>query len=216
MSKTVRVGVMPGRIEEFAVEAGTSIASLLEIANLDAAGYDVKVDGAKVTDLDSATVTESTNLVLLAKQVKGNAEKTVRVGVMPGRINEFAVTTGTTISEVLALAGLDATGYDVKVDGSKVTEFESATVTESTNLILLAKQVKGNADKTVRIGVMPGRIEEYALNTDTSIADALQLAGLDATGYDVKVDGSKVTELNSTYITDSTNLILLAKQVKGN
>lgn len=71
-------------------------------------------------------------------------EKTLRVGIMPGRISEYAVAEGTTIAEVLELAGLDSSGYDVKVDGEKVTDVNTATVTSSTNLILLVKQVKGN------------------------------------------------------------------------
>lgn len=143
--KTVRVGVMPGRINEYAVEVGTSIADVIALAELDATGYDVKVDGEKVTDLHGTKVTENTNLILLAKQVKGNSGmKTVRVGVMPGRINEYAVELGQSIKSVLELAQLDATGYDVKVDGEKVTDLENTVVTESTNLILLAKQVKGN------------------------------------------------------------------------
>ena len=142
MEKTLRVGMMPGRINEYAVEVGTTIADVLALAELDATGYDVKVDGEKV-DPSTATVTEGTSLILLAKQVKGNADKTVRVGMMPGRINEYAVEVGTTIVNVLALAELDATGYDVKVDGEKVDP-STATVTDSTSLILLAKQVKGN------------------------------------------------------------------------
>lgn len=213
--KTVRVGVMPGRINEYAVEVGTSIADVIALAELDATGYDVKVDGEKVTDLEGTTVTESTNLILLAKQVKGNSGvKTVRVGVMPGRINEYAVEVGQSIKSVLELAQLDATGYDVKVDGEKVTDLESAVVTSSTNLILLAKQVKGNSTRTVRIGVMPGRINEYALDSKTTFAEALQIAELDANGYEVKADGNKITDLNQPI--SSTNLILLAKQVKGN
>lgn len=213
MSKTVRVGVMPGRINEFAVEVGTSIASLLQIAELDATGYDVKVDGNKVTDLDNTLVTENTNLVLLAKQVKGNTEKVIRVGVMPGRITEYAVEVGTPISAVLELAGLDATGYDVKVDGEKVTDL-STPVQETTNLILLAKQVKGNTDKTVRVGVMPGRITEYAVTVGSTVGEVLALAELDPAGYDIKMDGVKVD--TSAIVTENTNLILLAKQVKGN
>jgi hypothetical protein len=71
-------------------------------------------------------------------------EKLVRVGMMPGRISEYAVAVGTPISEVLAMADLSASGYDVKVDGNAVTDLSTA-VTSETNLILLAKQVKGNA-----------------------------------------------------------------------
>ena len=215
MMKVVRVGVMPGRINEYAVEVGQSIADVIALAELDATGYDVKVDGEKVTDLHGTAVTEGTNLILLAKQVKGNGNvKTVRVGMMPGRINEFAVEVGQSIASVLELAQLDPEGYEVKVDGEKVTDLESAVVTSSTNLILLAKQVKGNSTRTVRIGVMPGRINEYALESQTTFAEALQIAELDANGYEVKADGNKITDLNQPI--GSTNLILLAKQVKGN
>lgn len=68
-------------------------------------------------------------------------EKTVRVGMMPGRINEFVVESNTTIEEVLQLAELNPAGYDVKVDGNKVEDF-TATIDDA-NLILLVKQVKG-------------------------------------------------------------------------
>ena len=71
MEKIIRVGMMPGRIEEYAVEVGTSIEDILAMANLSADGYDVKVDNVKVDNL-SSPITESTNLILLAKQVKGN------------------------------------------------------------------------------------------------------------------------------------------------
>jgi hypothetical protein len=71
MEKVIRVGMMPGRIEEYAVEVGTSIEDVLAMANLSADGYDVKVDNVKVDNL-SSPITESTNLILLAKQVKGN------------------------------------------------------------------------------------------------------------------------------------------------
>ena len=69
-------------------------------------------------------------------------EKTIRVGKMPGRINEYAVAEGTTVRDLLVLAELDSSGYDIKVDGE--TGSLDSIVTESTNLILLAKQVKGN------------------------------------------------------------------------
>lgn len=67
----------------------------------------------------------------------------VRVGVMPGRINEFAVETGTSIADLLTLAALDPTGYDVKVDGEAIGELIQP-VTDSTNLVVLARRVKGN------------------------------------------------------------------------
>lgn len=210
---TVRVGVMPGKIQEVAVEVGTPISQVIEFAGLNATGYDVKVDGTKV-DASTATVTESTSLILLVKQVKGNADGVVRVGMMPGKINEFAVEIGTPIADLLDQAGLEATGYDVKVDGEKV-DLSTAKVTSSTSLVLLVKQVKGNADGVVRVGMMPGKINEYAVEVGTPISEVIADADLDASGYDVKVDGVKV-DLSTATVSSSTSLILLVKQVKGN
>jgi cellobiose-specific phosphotransferase system component IIB len=208
--KTVRVGSMPGAINEFAVNVGDTIASVLSLAGLSATGKEIKVDG--VTKSASDVITASTNLVLLTAQVKGNSVKTVRVGSMPGAINEFAVNVGDTIASVLTLAGLSAAGKEIKVDG--VTKSASDVITASTNLVLLTAQVKGNSIKTVRVGSMPGAINEYAVNVGDTIASVLSLAGLSASGKEIKVDG--VTKSSSDVITASTNLVLLTAQVKGN
>lgn len=140
MEKVLRVGKMPGRITEVVVEVGTSIKDVLEIAGLDANGFEIKVDGNAAT-LDTV-VKEDTNLVILAQQVKGNSEKIVRVGKMPGRITEVLVQPGMKVGEVLNMANLDPTGFEIKVDGQASSL--DATVTEDTNLIILAAQVKGN------------------------------------------------------------------------
>lgn len=210
--KTVRVGIMPGRIGEVAVTEGSSIAEVLRVAELEVNGFEVKVDGAKVTDLEGTFVTSSTNLVLLSKQIKGNATRTVRVGMMPGRISEYAVDSEQSIASVLEMAELNADGYEVKLDGSKATDLSQPV--GSANLILLAKLVKGNATKTIRVGVMPGRIQEYAVDSQDSVQSVLAVAELDPTGYEVKLDGTKVIDLSQPVGTG--NLILLAKQVKGN
>lgn len=70
-------------------------------------------------------------------------EKLIKIGVMPGRIFELAVAVGTPIADVITMAKLDPRGYDVKVDGTVVTDL-ATPVTNSTNLILLVVQVKGN------------------------------------------------------------------------
>jgi G3E family GTPase len=133
----------------------------------------------------------------------------IKVGVMPGRIQEVAVEIGTPISTVLTLAGLDAAGYEIKVDG--VVSSVDTLTTESTNLVLLTKQVKGNG--LVKVGVMPGRIQEVAVDSTSTIFDALQLADLSANGYEIKVDG--VTKTADEQV-GTAQLILLTKQVKGN
>lgn len=137
-------------------------------------------------------------------------EKTVKVGMMPGRINEFAVAEGMSVKEVLELAGLDSNGYDIKGDGEIVSlEADASTF----NKILLTKQVKGNSDGVVKIGMMPGRINEYAIQPGTTVDEALNLADLDPDGYDVKGDG-QIIDLNDD--ASKFKKILLTKQVKGN
>lgn len=135
---------------------------------------------------------------------------TIRVGKMPGRISEFAVAKETSIKEVLELAGLDASGHDIKVDG-KVASLND-TVGDA-NLIILAQMVKGNSDKIVRVGKMPGRIIEVAVASNTKISEVLEFAELDASGFDIKADG-KVVRLEDEV--GEANLIILAQQVKGN
>lgn len=70
MTKVVKVGKMPGRISEVAVETGASVAEVLALAELNAEGFEIKVDG-EVGSLDTV-VGEDTNLILLAQKVKGN------------------------------------------------------------------------------------------------------------------------------------------------
>lgn len=69
-------------------------------------------------------------------------ERVIKVGQMPGRINEFGVDDNSTFAEVIALAGLNAEGYEVKADGRTIKDLNEKV--GSTNLVLLAKQVKGN------------------------------------------------------------------------
>jgi len=117
-----------------------------------------------------------------------------------------------TLKEVIELAGLDAQGFEVKVDGT-VKSLDSV-VAEGDNLVLLVKQIKGNADGVIKIGVMPGRIQEIAVTAGTTIKEAIELAGLDSNGFEIKVDGS-VVGVDYT-IKSSDNLVLLVKQIKGN
>ena len=68
-------------------------------------------------------------------------ERTVKVGKMPGKITEVVVDQQTTIGEALSYAELSPEGYDIKVDGN----IKSADdLVGNANLIILAKQVKGN------------------------------------------------------------------------
>ena len=68
MERIIKVGKMPGRIQEVAVEENMTVHEVLEVADLDSAGYMIKGD-ADVLTLDSKI--NGYNTLLLVKQVKG-------------------------------------------------------------------------------------------------------------------------------------------------
>lgn len=206
---TVKVGVVPGAINEYVMEDGSTIKEALQLAGLDSAGYDVRIDGVSFTNMD-AIIPANSKVIVLVKQIKGNAPM-VKVGVVPGAINEYALESGATVAQALELAGLTATGYDVRMDGNTVTL--DTVIPETAKVIVLVKQIKGNAPM-VKVGVVPGAINEYALETGATVGQALELAGLSATGYDVRMDGATVTV--DTVIPETAKVIVLVKQIKGN
>jgi sulfur carrier protein ThiS len=65
----VKVGKLPGRIQEVAVEDGASVADALEAAELDVTGYEIRLNGSPV-DVD--TELEDGDTLLLVKKIKGN------------------------------------------------------------------------------------------------------------------------------------------------
>lgn len=69
---------------------------------------------------------------------------------------------------------------------------------------------------TIKAGVMPGRIDEFVVQEGASIEEVLDIAGLSADGYDVKVDGAVIANASEAFVTADTKLVLLAQQVKGN
>lgn len=207
----IKIGVMPGRVGSYALELGTSYAKALEIAGLDTDGFEVKVDGTPVTNFDSA-IHAGADTILLSKRVKGNSG-VVKIGVMPGRVDSFGLEAGTTYAQAFAIAGVDPEGYEVKADGAVITDYNQ--VVGAVDTVLLSKRVKGNSGFTVKIGVMPGRIESYGLEAGTTYAKAFEIAGIDPEGFEAKADGTVINNFD-ILIQPGIDTILLSKRVKGN
>jgi len=66
---------------------------------------------------------------------------------------------------------------------------------------------------TVRVGKLPGRISEIALNGGRKVKDALDGAELRADGYEIKVNASPATPETDLKQGDT---VLLVRKVKGN
>jgi len=67
---------------------------------------------------------------------------TVKVGVVPGSINEFGLNDGAKVSDALSAARLSGAGYAITVNGEKAT---ADTSLSNCDRILLTKSIKGNS-----------------------------------------------------------------------
>ena len=67
---TIKVGVFPGKVEEFAVEDGTTVREALDLAGISVgAEQEIKVDGV-ATDYNSE-IPSTASMVLVTKRIKG-------------------------------------------------------------------------------------------------------------------------------------------------
>ena len=135
---TLKVGVMPGRLQEVVVENKTSARRIFEIAGVEISNHEVRLDGEKI-DLDMAV--ENGKLLVAMKMIKGNAS-TIKVGVMPGRLQEVVYEEGTTARELLDMAGVEVSNHEIRLDGNKIGLDEEIN---GGNLLVAMKMIKGNA-----------------------------------------------------------------------
>lgn len=71
---TVKITCVPGRMHEIALNGGRKVSDAISVANEDGAeltadGYDIKVQGATVTEDHSLS---DGNVILLVRKIKGN------------------------------------------------------------------------------------------------------------------------------------------------
>lgn len=64
----------------------------------------------------------------------------VKVGTMPGRIEEYALDEGATVSDALAIADISTEGYQIKVNS---VEADLGTELKDNDIVLLVKKIKG-------------------------------------------------------------------------
>ena len=138
---------------------------------------------------------------------------TVKAVRFPGQTQEAAIEDGSKVQDVLRALGLDATGYQIQLNGDVVSLSSSV---DDGDMVVLTKAVKGNLDSiTVKVVQFPGAVRELMLNGDRSLGAALTMAGVTvAAGMQVQLNGEVVTNRGTQL--DDQDQVVVTKNVKGN
>ena len=134
----IKVGVMPGRLVEVVVEEGTSAREIFEIAGVEVNNHEIRLDGAKINIDDTV---EEGKLLVAMKMIKGNMPS-IKVGVMPGRLEIVEYTKGEQAINIFDRAGVELSNHEIRLDGNKISLTDE--INEG-NLLVAMKMIKGNA-----------------------------------------------------------------------
>ena len=135
----LKVGVMPGKLVEVVVEEGTSARGIFEIAGIEIANHEVRLDGEKINVDDSV---EQGRLLVAMKMIKGNMPS-IKVGLMPGKLTTVEFNQGDSARQIFDLAGIEISNHEIRLDGNKI---DIDTSINNGGLLVGMKQIKGNAE----------------------------------------------------------------------
>lgn len=70
-----------------------------------------------------------------------------------------------------------------------------------------------NNTNTLKVGVMPGKLTEIVLLPNTTAFEAFDLAEIDVTGYELRLDGEKI---DGDCTVNGGSLLIAMRRIKGN
>ena len=76
--------------------------------------------------------------------------KTLKIGIMPGKLSEIVIENNTTALDAFKIADIDVTGYEIRLDGALI---EGSDIVDNGSLLLGTKRIKGNTWKTDELGM---------------------------------------------------------------
>ena len=135
----IKVGMMPGKLVEIVTNEGATAREIFEIADVELSNHEVRLDGEKI-DLDRTIY--NGNLLVAMKMIKGNMPS-IKVGMMPGRLEVVEYTEGESAYEIFERANIGVSNHEVRLDGEKIA---LDTKVNNGNLLVAMKMIKGNAE----------------------------------------------------------------------
>ena len=133
----------------------------------------------------------------------------IKVGMMPGRLTEVEVNEGLTAREIFARANVELSNHEVRLDGDKI---ELDTVINNGGLLVAMKMIKGNA-KTIKVGIMPGRLEVVEYEEGMRAYEIFEKANVSVSNHEIRLDGETIT-LDKAI--ENGSLLVAMKMIKGN
>lgn len=134
----IKVGMMPGKLVEIVTSEGATAREIFETAGVELSNHEIRLDGEKI-DLDRTI--HNGNLLVAMKMIKGNMPS-IKVGMMPGRLEVVEYTEGESAYEIFERANIGVSNHEVRLDGEKIA---LDTRISNGNLLVAMKMIKGNA-----------------------------------------------------------------------
>ena len=135
---TIKVGVMPGKLQEVVVDGELTAKEIFELAEVDYEGHEIRLDGNRI-NIDEKV--NNGNLLVAMKMIKGNAN-IIKVGIMPGKLQEVEFTPGEIARHIFEKVEIDTNNMEIRLDGNKI---DIDTRIENGNLLVAMKMIKGNS-----------------------------------------------------------------------
>ena len=162
----IKVGMMPGKLIEVVTNEGATAREIFETAGVELSNHEIRLDGEKI-DLDRTI--HNGNLLVAMKMIKGNMPS-IKVGMMPGRLEVVEYTEGESAYEIFERANIGVSNHEIRLVGEKIA---IDTKINNGNLLVAMKMIKGNAEfrKTnctqEEVAILLGVELPQVINTDS-------------------------------------------------
>lgn len=133
--KIVKVAKLGEVVKEVAVADDANMDQVLEAADVDSEGFDIRVNGR--TPCGSIV---GGDMITLVPAVKGGGEITVKVAKLGEVVKEVLLPAGATVEDAIEAADVDSDGFDLRVNGVRAVE---NTELSGGAMITLVPAVKG-------------------------------------------------------------------------
>lgn len=134
----------------------------------------------------------------------------VKIDNLSGDVKEVKIKDGASVAEIVEKAQINMEGLEIRFNGQLI---DMDMQPENGDVLQLVKTSSIMDFITVRVGKLPGRIMDIALNGGRTVADALNGADLYSDGFEIRVNGAPA---DLEYNLANGDTVLLVKKITGN